>query len=47
MIRMETIKKNYDECKLSYEAAMDLLEALGMRASQADDYLAMPSQERT
>lgn len=51
MTRMETIKAKYDARELTYEAALAKLEALGMWASQADDYLVppaspIPSQER-
>ena len=39
MTRIEQVKADYDACKLTYEAALAKLEALGMWASQADDYL--------
>ena len=42
----ETIKANYDACRLSYEAALLLLESLGMSSSEADNYLADTSQLR-
>lgn len=45
MTQMEAIKAKYDACELTYEAALARLEALGMWASQADDYLALSSQD--
>jgi hypothetical protein len=47
MTRMETIKAKYDACEMTYEEALARLEALGMWASQADDYLAIPSHHHS
>jgi len=44
--RMEKIKRRYLQCELSYESALGMLEALGMWASDADDYLSQKDDIR-
>jgi hypothetical protein len=41
---MEEIKKAYDEWRIGYDIALARLEALGMWASDADDYLKRNAQ---
>lgn len=42
--RMETIKAKCDACEMGYDEALARLEALGMWAEHADDYL-IPRQQ--
>jgi len=42
---METIKAKYDACEMGYDEALARLEALGMWAHDADNYL-IPIRKR-
>lgn len=39
LTRMDAVKADYDACRLTYEAALDKLQALGMWEDDADDFL--------